>query len=171
MTDNKYIRTHPEPDFHYFYWGAAIIFFGILLAIYSNLFIGLLIVLVGIFVLLSVKGVVIDTKNKLYKKYLNLLFIKIGSWKSLQEISHVVLKVNSSNSVYSHRGGSTTIRTDSMSVALVGEHKLFIELKEFTNYNNAKIYLYEIAEQLNLPWFDMKEEINNQAIKARETRK
>jgi len=84
------VRTHPEPTFKYFYIGFVSIIIGIWI---STMYfaIGLCIILIGIFALLSVNGVIIDPNTKQVKAYFNFMFIKLGNWIPLSEFTHIVL--------------------------------------------------------------------------------
>lgn len=164
------IRTHPEPSFQYFYAGIAVMVLGFCFFI-LNLFIGLFIVLAGIFVLLSVKGVQINPATKMVKFYFNFLFIKVGDWIPLSEFTHVVLGPNHSSKTLNLRYSSTTVRTRSYSVYLLGKDRNSVELGEFVEYFEAILYLDEIADQIGLPKVNKEELIKKIAAEKRSSRR
>lgn len=142
------VRTHPEPTFKYFYIGSVTIVIGFLTASLSIL-IGLCIVLIGIFAVLSVKGVHIDPNTKQVKSYFNFMFIKLGNWIPLSEFTHIVLGPNSSSKTLS-KFSSTTVKTRSYSVYLLTKNNTRLELREFIEYHLAEHYLYQTANQIGL---------------------
>lgn len=160
------IRTHPEPTFKYSYVGAGLIFIGGWLST-VNLVIGLLVVLGGIFALLSVKGVQIDPTTQQVKSYFNFMFIKIGNWAPLSEYTHIVLGPNSSSQTLG-KFSSTTVRTKSFSVYLLGKNNNRLELREFIEYNLAEHYLYQTANEIGLPTANKEEIIKKIAAEKRE---
>lgn len=164
----EFIRTHPEPSFNYFYIGFVLSVLGIWIST-MYLAIGLLIILTGIFVLLSVKGVLINPNTKQVKAYFNFMFLKIGNWIPLSEFTHVVLGPNSSSQTLSKF--SSTVRTKSYSVYLLNKNHSKLELKEFIEYNSAEVYLYEIAIQTGLPTANTEELIKQVAAEKRPHRK
>lgn len=163
------VRTHPEPTFKYFYIGFVSIAIGIWIST-MYLAIGLCITLIGIFVLLSVKGVQIDPNTKLVKAYFNFMFIKLGNWIPLSEFTHIVLGPNSSSKTLS-RFGSTTVRTKSYSVYLLGKNNTKLELREFIEYHLAEHYLHQTAKQTGLPAVNKQEIIKKVAAEKREFRR
>ncbi|MBL7900352.1 MAG: hypothetical protein JNJ99_17575 [Crocinitomicaceae bacterium] len=164
------IRTHPEPTLKYFYLGFVIVILGIWISTFY-LAIGLGIVLIGIFALLSIKGVQINPGNQKVKAYFNFLFIKFGSWVPLSEYTHVVLGPNSNSKALGGRYITTTVRTNSYSVYLLGKNNTRLELREFVEHHLAEHYLYQIAQQIRLPTVKTEEVIKTIAKEKREFRK
>ncbi len=164
------IRTHPEPTLKYFYHGFVIVILGIWIST-SYLVIGLGIVLVGIFALLSVKGVLIDSSNQKVKAYFNMLFLKFGSWTPLSDYTHVVLGPNSNSKALGGRYITTTVRTNSYSVYLLGKNNTRLELREFLERHLAEHYMRQIAEQIGLPTVNKEEIIKEVAAQKRSQRR
>lgn len=164
------VRTHPEPTFKYFYIGSVTVVIGFLTATLS-LLIGLCIVLIGIFAVLSVKGVHMDPNTKQVKPYFNFMFIKLGNWIPLSEFKHIVLGPNSSSKTLYTRFSSTTLKTRSYSVYLLTKNNARLDLREFIEYHLAEHYLYEIANQIGLPAVNKEELIKKVAAEKRPFRR
>jgi len=161
------IRTHPEPTFRHFYLGFIIIVIG--LSLFSFIIPAAMTIISGVFFLLSIQGVHIDIGKRQVKAYDNFFFIKIGKWEPLDNYSHLVLGLaNNSKSVGRI---PVTIRTRSYSVYLLEKTGKMLELKEFTEYRQAKQYLDEMAERLNFPTLDKQEIIMAAAAQNRPLRK
>lgn len=159
------IRTDPEPTFKYSYIGAGLIFIGGWLSS-VNLVVGPFVVVGGIFALLSVKGVQINPTTQQVKAYFNFMFIKVGSWAPLSTYTHIVLGPNSSSQMLGKF--SSTVRTNSYSVYLLGKNNKGLELKEFIEYHLAEYYLNQIATQIGLPTINKVEIIKSVAAEKRE---
>lgn len=165
----KIFRTRPQPTFKYFYLGSILIIGGISLLFAYSLLLGVTLLIFGIFILLSLSGVLFDFDNKRVKIYTNFLFLKFGEWTPLSQFTHVVLGPNSSS--ISVGRTSQTFRTNSYSISLLSKTNKTIELKEFTDYTKALQYLELIAQQSGIPPINKQEIITQIAAKKRKSRK
>jgi len=164
------LNTHPEPTFEYFYIGATIMIAGLFSLSTTNLILSIVLLVTGLFILLSIKGVKIDVAKRLVKPYSNYFFIKFGNWVSLDKYSNVVLGINS-NSKSIGIMIVMNVRTQSYYVALTDHTESRLELKEFTEYFAAKLYLDQISAKLKLPAIDKQEIITNIALANRPFRR
>ena len=142
-------------SFHFFYIGLIAILASLLVMIYTDFKTAALLgVIIGIFLFLSPSGTLFDLKNQRYKQYLNILFIKIGTWKDLKAFTKLELLVNYETEVKNYRSVNTRVNVDAYLIALSNKDKDKIELKEFTNYQKASIYLKELGTKLNIETVD-----------------
>src|SRR5690606_2395801 len=71
----------------------------------SNAKVAFVILIIGIIIVFTRKGTIIDFNEKKIKKYLGLFFIKIGSWKTIENYSYIsILHLNQRSYGYSRTG-------------------------------------------------------------------
>ncbi len=137
-----------------FFTGLVVIATGVMLFIAKNYWLGLPIAYTGIWIFLSLKGVRIDSKRQRIKSYHYIFPIKVGIWKDLSTFKMLKLGVTNTSQVMNSRGTTTTVRTKSFDVSLMDKDDSTLELKEFDNYECAKMFLQEISESLKIPVSD-----------------
>lgn len=138
------------PTFRFFYIGLTAIACGIYSYFNLNNYLASLLFLFGVFLFLSINGTVIDVEQRKVKHYFNILFFRVGTWKSLDQFSRVELRGQSNSQTFHYRSVSSSINVKSYSIFLIQNQKEKIELKEFRDYKQAKAFLLEIGEKLDL---------------------
>ncbi|MCB0737270.1 MAG: hypothetical protein KDC92_07135 [Bacteroidetes bacterium] len=114
---------------------------------------------VGLVVVLSIEGVIIDFKRKRLKSYFHLLFFKVGFWKSTEDFKKVILTLEVSNTTYASRAAQTYLRTRSYNLFLVDSNNDKLLLAEYTDYDKALKLAEIIAKRLNIPFENHFEEM------------
>ena len=129
---SNYFKSKLEITFKFYYLGFAGIIFGFVLLYHGIIYFALPLVLSGIFLLLSPKGVMVDLTKRHVKQFYYFLFLKIGQWQNLDKYNLLVLGPNNSSKTIHGRYASHTIRNKSFSVYLLAEDKTKIE-QEISN--------------------------------------
>ncbi len=118
---------------------------------------GILMILNGIILFFSIRGVLIDNDKKLIKPYLDFIIAKIGKWESLSQYDKIVLKYTNESQTMNSRGNSTNYVTKSFDIVLTSTTKKELIIKEFVNYDKAKTFLVTYSLRLNKEHVDMYE--------------
>ena len=118
---------------------------------------GIAMTIIGVILFVSVRGVLIDYDKKRIKPYFDFIFIKIGTWESLAYYDKIVLKYSHKSQTMNSRGSSTNYVTKSFDIALISNNKKDLIIKEFVNYDKAKLFLIEYSQRLNKESVDMYE--------------
>ncbi|MCH2225839.1 MAG: hypothetical protein MK066_13800 [Crocinitomicaceae bacterium] len=158
----------PQPTFKFFYIGSVIAIIGLGL-LTTSVIASVIFLICGIFVLLSISGVIVNIKEKKVKSYHLFLFLKIGKWINIEHFTHLVIGPNSSSQAIGRT--STTFRTNSYSVSLLNKESKLTELKEFTDLSEARKYLTQASNEIGLPIIDKLEIIKERAASKRSKRK
>jgi hypothetical protein len=98
-------------------------------------------------------GLIIDEKQNRYKKYVSVLFFKVGDWAPLPKISFVALtKVDGSQSMHSARtmGNSATFKVELYCVYLCVDQKRKILVKKTKNKQEAFKLASGVASYLDV---------------------
>jgi hypothetical protein len=99
------------------------------------------------------KGLFIDKQNNRYKKYVSVLFFKVGEWKKLPEITFVAITKVKGNQTMEGRGGmatSATLKIDLFCVYLCIDQKRKILVKKTKKKNEAIILAKGAADYLKV---------------------
>ena len=93
MTMNKIIKYSKGVTFSGKgpYFGFFIFFIGLEILFVLPLFIGLMMMVIGIILVINIQGVIVDYSNNQYKKYTDLIIFKTGSWERMPQIDLLVL--------------------------------------------------------------------------------
>ncbi len=86
------------------------------------------------------KGLFIDKDKNRYKKYVSVLFFKVGDWEPLPKISSVALtKVDGSQSMHSARtmGNSVSFKVELFCVYLCSAHNMKLLVCKTKNKQDA----------------------------------
>ncbi|MDZ7742549.1 MAG: hypothetical protein U5Q03_12555 [Bacteroidota bacterium] len=135
--------------------GMIILIGGILLIIYTDLIIfSLLSISIGLILFLKVNGLIIDTQEKRYKPYLDLLLFKYGKWHELAPYDQLTLKLFNESQTMNMVSISNTHTIRTYDVCLRGNKVPDILLKDFVEYENARKFLNTVAEKLQMKTFD-----------------
>ncbi len=134
--------------------GVTLIVFGLVVLWsfrYMTIF-GLVSTLIGIVIVFTKKGTLIDFKERKIKKYVGLFFVKIGKWKTFEEYSTLcLLHLNQKGYGYSITGVAFSELKKNYRVCLLNEtHRRRLELIDFTNQAEAILEAKKIAKGLNM---------------------
>jgi len=111
--------------------------------------IGIVIIISGITLFISIRGILIDFDKKLIKPYLDIFIVKMGTWESLEQYDKILLKYTSESQTMNSRGNSTNYVTKSFDIVLTSNNKKDLIIKEFVNYDKAKSFLVEYSQRLD----------------------
>ena len=163
---NKSLNITDGATFKLFYVGLICSVISILLILSNDYrIVGIITLPISIFTFLSIRGSLIDFQNKKIKRYWNIVFIKIGSWESLEKFTRVELLLNSQSQQMNYRSVSNTIRVRSFYISLTNRNKERIELKEFTDYDKALELLNSLGKKLGIEVVNRKELIEKKNSK------
>ena len=118
----------------------------------SRAIIGILLLFIGLIIVFTRKGMILDFKKRKIKRYFGVFFFKIGIWKTISDYSSItVLHVNEQSYGYSRTGVQFGERLKTYRICLLNEnHRNRLTI---TDYKEESIALSEariIAEKLNL---------------------
>lgn len=148
--------------------GLILIINAIVFSSFIGLACGIIFVFPGMIVFLSVRGVLIDAEKKRVKPYFDIFIAKIGSWESLDDYDKIILKYLSQAQTMNSRASTTTYRTKSFDIYLVGAtREKDLLLKEIFDYEEAKVFLLSYSEKLNKPGVNQYEQMKEQLAHRR----
>jgi hypothetical protein len=133
------------------WWGIVFITCGIILNSYENHIVGAILIIVGVSLFISIKGVIIDIRKRKVKSYYLFLFFKIGIWKDLINYNTIVLQRFTDISTISYRSHSSTTSIRIFELYLIGKNSTKILLTEFKKYKEANENLIQCGKLLDLP--------------------
>ncbi|MEI6577145.1 MAG: hypothetical protein WCO63_13290 [Bacteroidota bacterium] len=112
--------------------------------------IGILFLLVGLIVFISIKGVLIDIENRKIKKYFDVFLVKFGKWQPLDHFTTVTLNYSSISQAMHSRGNSSDILNRLYTITLTNDKHQELKIKEFVAYEDAVVFLDEFAKKNNM---------------------
>lgn len=132
-------------------------------------FLFIMIIILGLFLFISIKGLLLDIENNRIKQYQIIFFFKTGKWQSLDLYDGIKLKyIYESQRMNLGLAPSTKVTTHTYNVMLTSKVTESLELKEFTDYLSARDFLDKYSDLLKLKKFDQYE---NAKIKLAQRRK
>lgn len=137
-----------------FFLGIGILIASIAAIIYIHFFLGLPLLYLGLAILLSVKGVIIDVENRKLKSYFDFFIFKTGNWENIATYNKVTLELTNKSQQMNSRGSSTNVKTKTYDIFLTDSTWRKIELKDFTDYAEAKELLNTMATALKITSVD-----------------
>lgn len=124
--------------------GVVFILIGFYLIIYpliseadSNIYGGFLPLLIGIFMISSTNGILLNTRTKSYKSYTNIFGFKQGSWKSTAPYPYITL-LHQQVSTYAHSKSNRTAQTSS---------HLYYDIYLIDSSKRHEIHIYRTKNQ------------------------
>ncbi len=148
--------------------GLIILINGIIASAITTIGISMAFIFPGMIGFLSVRGVLIDAEKKRIKPYFDVFIAKIGSWESLDDYDKIVLKYLSQAQTLNSRVSTTTFRTKSFDIYLVGAtRETDLLLKEIMDYEEAKMFLVNYSVKLNKPGVNQYEQMKEQLAQRR----
>jgi hypothetical protein len=133
--------------------GITLIICGFILWIFdSRMKIGLTILLIGLIIVFTRKGTIVDFNQRRIKYYIGLFFIKIGNWKTIEDYTFIsLLKINQKSYGYSRTGVQFSERKKIYRICLLNKtHRNRLKITDFKDENNAYLEAQRIAENLRL---------------------
>jgi len=91
------------------------------------------------------------------KHYVNLFFFKIGNWQNLTDFYRVELLLNNNSQGVNYRSVVHTVKVRSFYISILNRSKQRVELKEFTDYKEARKMLDSISDRLQIEKVDRQE--------------
>lgn len=118
--------------------------------------VGIIVLFLGILVVFTRKGTIVDFKNQRIKHYIAILFLKFGKWKTLHEYSYVLLlRLNQKSYGYSHTGVQFTERKKVYRICLLNKnHRKRLNITDFKDKNKALSEAQGIAQNLKFEFVD-----------------
>ena len=150
------------------FFGYFFLIFGIIL-LYSNILLGLLLILFGGCVSLTRTGIEFDIAGQKFKEYTNIFYVKIGSWQPLD--NYVFLTVLKSKITYKSHSRSNVSMTTSSEIyfdlfILTKSHRKKIRIGRHESKEEALIDARILSEKLGMQLVDYNPEVSA-ATKAR----
>ena len=125
-----------------FILGGLLVVLGFVLVI-QTIYYGFILFVIGLLIVLSKKGLMIDTKNKRIIHYFKILFYTSGTWEDFSDISYIALvKVNLSQqmNVVSVTGSSSEVQ---VKMNFVKSNKKLVSV-----YTDIKKNIFPLAEKI-----------------------
>lgn len=154
----------------YMLLGLGVMVLGLILGFVISPIVSLLVVPFGVVVMLSIKGLEIDSELQLIKNYYWFFGLKYGQTTSIDRFDVLVLTNHQGETMMNSRGRSSHVQTNSYALILMNKDKAKIELKEYETYKEALKFLKEISDFLNVESVD-KVEMVRTMIKNRGVRR
>ena len=140
--------------------GTVFILIGVYMIIYPfiseidlNVFGGFLPLLIGIFMVSSTNGVLLDIENRTFKNYTNIFGFKQGSWKSMDPYPYITL-LRHQVSTYAHSKSNRTAQTSSdlyYDIYLIDASKRHkIHIQRTKDQEEAKESIRQLADLLDV---------------------
>ena len=145
----------------YMLLGLGIMVLGLILGLVVSPIVSVIVIPSGLVVMLSIKGLDIDSELQLIKNYYWFFGLKYGQTASFDGFDVLVLTNHHGETMMNSRGRSSHIQTNSYALILMNKDKAKIELKEYETYQKALKYLKEISEILNVESVDKVEMVRN----------
>ena len=147
------ISRGPCFDGEFSYAGLILIVGGIACFAISFL-IAIPLIIAGIILFLTYRGILIDHHNGSIMTYENYIFFKAGTWQSLNGFDRITLSISNESQRLNSRGSSKTYRSKTFQIYLSNgnDHKLL--LYEFSDLAAARKFLKMYGEKLNKPVYD-----------------
>ncbi|MDA9312982.1 hypothetical protein N9Q47_05255, partial [Vicingaceae bacterium] len=155
--------------FNLFFYSLGLIVFGIILS-FLNIYIGSLIIVIGILLFFDKTGTYIDTPKERIGRYSSLFGWTTYRWTSIKKFDSAELDFEFISQKINSRGTSTTSRTKTYALTLIGENqkKLF---HEYSNYEIAKKVLKALKDNFNFETLDKYYDTQKSAFQRRANRK
>ena len=165
--ENNRIHISKGITLQHFLPGVAIIIYAIAMFFSLNVFIAIPFLYLGIVILLSVKGVVIDIEKEKLKKYFNFFFFKIKIEESFSDYNRVYLSLLRESQTMNYKSISTTVRTKTFEIYLMNDSNRRIYINEYTDYKHAREILLQLSKALVIPATDIYKEHMDQLWRKR----
>jgi len=132
--------------------GAVMVVSG-LLAVFENIFLGIVLLLIGGFIALSSYGVQINIAEKKIREYGSFYGVKYGRWVPLNNFSSIsILSSRSGFQIYSRTNQSTSSVDDFFDVCVLNDsHRKKIVVRKFKSKSDASIYADQLSSALKYP--------------------
>tara|TARA_R110001583_G_scaffold53673_1_gene165162 strand:+ start:40 stop:522 length:483 start_codon:yes stop_codon:yes gene_type:complete len=118
----------------------------------SRMKIGITILSIGLIIVFTRKGTIVDFNQRKIKYYVGLFFIKIGNWKTIEEYTFIsLLKINQKSYGYSRTGVQFSEKKKIYRICLLNKtHRSRLKITDYKDENNAYLEAQRIAENLKL---------------------
>ena len=124
---------------------------------------------IGFLMLVRFRGLEIHQDGTRWRKYTNIVGIRIGSWQPLDSVDRLLLK----RERVSRAGGRWAITTNTVTtfeLVLVGQRMDDVVLYEVAPYKKARAKAIRVAELLNKPFKDLHKEQRKAQMERRDRR-
>ncbi len=125
-----------------------------------NSWVGIILILLGLFFAFSFSGTTIDRKNNKYRQYTKIFgLFKVGDWEELSKFTGITYLINNSSfRVFSGGNRSIDTKQNNYLIYLVGaDNRTKIVVMKCKTKELAKTESKKLSEILNLPVFDSDE--------------
>ena len=122
----------------------------------SSIYGGFLPLIIGLFMLTSINGILINVHEKTYKNYTSILGYKQGSWKTIKPYPYITI-LRQQVSTYAHSRSNRTTQTSShlyYDIYLIDETKRNrVHIKRMKDETEARNSLKELSDLLDVKIF------------------
>lgn len=121
----------------------------------------------GLVLLLSVEGVIIDPKTKKMNRYFSFLLFKSSDWVYIGQYQKLVLRLHREAHEVNMRSITNNIRTKTFEIHLSNEKGDDLYVTEYTDYESAHETVNQLSEALELPIEDQYQVMLDQLAERR----
>ncbi|MDN3724890.1 hypothetical protein QRD02_10885 [Aequorivita sp. SDUM287046] len=150
-TDYKRERVFP---LMFIIIGITLIIFGLILlgTFDSRIKLGLTILLIGIVIVFTRKGTIVDFNERKIKNYVGIFFVKIGNWQTIEDYTFIsLLSINRTSYGYSRTGVQFSERKKIHRISLLNKtQRSQLLITDFKDKNNAILEAQLLAEKLKV---------------------
>lgn len=119
---------------------------------------GVIILFTGILLIAAKSGLQIDVQSKKARKYINLIGIKNGAWRSLENFKSGRLEFSKEEAEFLSRTGARTHRVRSFDLILKDDLAEEVAFHQFTSYNPARKFIAVLQKQFGITIYDVMHE-------------
>lgn len=134
--------------------GITLIICGLILLVTfdSKMKLGFTVLLIGIVIVFTRKGTIVDFNQRQIKHYIGIFFIKIGNWKTIEDYFFIsLLRISRTSYGYSRTMVQSSERKKIYRICLLNKnHRNQLLIADFKDENNALIEAQQIANNLKL---------------------
>ncbi len=151
MTD-KSLEYYFPLGFRWF--GGILIIAAILSGLTGNRILPILLILLGLFLLFTRRGVLLDLSAKRYRSYNGIFGLKWGKWANLPPLERVIITKTLYNQVISSRVSSADMRTSTYRAVLRQGEDFKLEVDIANKFETVLNTARNVAHQAGIPILD-----------------
>ena len=118
----------------------------------SRIKLGITILLIGIVIVFTRKGTIVDFNERKIKHYVGIFFIKLGKWKTIEDYTFIsLLRIKRTSYGYSRTMVQSSERKIIHRICLLNKnHRSQLLITDFKDENNGFLEAEQIAKNLKL---------------------
>jgi len=124
---------------------------GVGLALHISLILSILSLIIGVFLFISIRGIIINEEALRIKPYLNILFFKIGKWYDVNDYDVITLRYLKEAQTMNMQSITRTYSVQTYDINLESKKRKKIFINDFSKRSEAELFLAEYAKILHKP--------------------